>query len=64
MKKSKSFRQLQQLVMTKQRRGLNLKSSLEIKMADYIEQSQSNREQLDEIALEIENELLGENEDD
>ena len=64
MKKSKSFRQLQQTVMTKQRRGLNLKSSLEIKMADYIEQSQSNREQLDKIALEIENELLRENEDD
>ena len=59
MKKSKEFRQLQQLVMTKQKRGLNLKSSLEIKMADYIEQSQSSREQLNEIADEIEKELKG-----
>lgn len=64
MKKSENFRKLQQLVMTKQKRGLNLKSELEIKMAYYIEQSQSNREQLDEIALEIEKELLGENEDE
>lgn len=64
MRKSKSFRQLQQTVMTKQKRELKLNSALELMMADYIEQSQSNREQLDKIALEIENELLRENEDD
>jgi len=59
MKKSKDFRQLQQLVMTKRKRGLSLKTTLEIKMADYIEQSQSSREQLNEIADEIEKELKG-----
>lgn len=64
MKRSKKFRQLQQLVMTKQKRNLNLNKKVEHMMASYIEQSQSNREQLDEIAQEIENELLGENEDD
>ena len=64
MKKSENFRKLQQIVMTKQRRGIILKNLLECKMADYIEQSQSNREQLDKIAQEIENELLRENEDD
>lgn len=59
MRKSKDFRQLQQLVMTKRKRGLSLKTTLEIKMASYIEQSQSSREQLNEIADEIEKELKG-----
>lgn len=61
MVKSKKFRQLQQLVMTKQKRGFNLKNSLEIKMAEYIAQSQLNRVSLDEIASEIEDELKNEN---
>ena len=64
MKKSENFRKLQQTVMTKQKRNLKLNSALELMMADYIEQSQENKKQLDEIASEIENELLGKNEDD
>lgn len=59
MRKSKEFRQLQQLVMTKQKRGLAIKSTLEKMMEVYIETSRLNREQLDEIASEIENELKG-----
>lgn len=58
MKKSVDFRQLQQLVMTKQKRGLKLKSALELRMADYIEKSQLSRNELDEVAQYIEKDIL------
>lgn len=61
MKKSVDFRQLQQLTMTKQRRGLKLNSDLELMMADYIKKSQLSRKQLDEVASVIEEEILKHN---
>ena len=61
MKRTLEFRQLQQLVLTKQRRGLKLNSPLELKMADYIENSQNNKKQLDEVASVIEEEILKHN---
>lgn len=57
MKKSVDFRQLQQVVMTKQRRGLKLNSDLELMMADYIEKSRLSRNELDEVAYYIEKEI-------
>jgi hypothetical protein len=57
MKKSVDFRQLQQVVMTKQKRNLKLKSALELMMADYIEKSQLSRNELDEVAYYIEKEI-------
>lgn len=57
MKKSIEFRQLQQLVMTKQKRGLKLNSGLETLMAGYIEKSRLSRNELDEVAYYIEKEI-------
>lgn len=61
MKRTIEFRQLQQLVMTKQKRNLKLNSPLELKMALYIERSQENKKQLDEVASVIEEEILKHN---
>ena len=61
MKKSENFRKLQQIVLTKHRRGLKLNPGLETLMDGYIEQSQENKKQLDEIASEIEEEIVKHN---
>lgn len=57
MKRTIEFRQLQQVVMTKQKRNLKLKSDLELMMADYIEKSRLSRNELDEVAFYIEKEI-------
>lgn len=57
MKKSKEFRQLQQIVITKQTRGLKLNPGLETSMAEYIEKSRLSRNELDEIADYIEEKI-------
>jgi len=57
MKRTIKFRHLQQLVMTKQSRGLKLNSGLETSMAKYIEKSRLSKNELDEIAYSIEKEL-------
>lgn len=61
MKRSVEFRQLQQLVMTKQKRNLKLNSALELMMVDYIETSQAKKKELDEVASVIEEEILKHN---